>query len=62
MAVSLLGQVDDHAKAKEIIAGLVGAFVDHEVETKGLDFVDREEAKRHGQDHAERQLAESGRY
>lgn len=59
---SLIGQIDDHAKAKEVIAGLVGAFVDREVETKGLDFIDREEAKRHAQERAERQLAESGRW
>lgn len=58
----LIGPIDDHAKAKEVIAGLVGAFVDREVETKGLDFIDREGAKRHAQERAERQLAESGRW
>ncbi|KAF7965984.1 hypothetical protein HWV62_7130 [Athelia sp. TMB] len=40
------GQPPSHAKAKEVLAGLAGAFVDREVETRGLDFVDREEAKR----------------
>jgi hypothetical protein len=56
------GQIDNHAKAKEVIAGLVGAFVDREVETKGLDFVDREKAKHHAQQRAERQLEQSGRW
>ncbi|KAI6039815.1 hypothetical protein EDC04DRAFT_2681647 [Pisolithus marmoratus] len=39
------GRPDNHAQAKEIMAGLAGAFVDREVETRGLDFVDRERAK-----------------
>ncbi|KAF5635827.1 phosphoglycerate mutase family [Fusarium sp. NRRL 52700] len=50
------GKPDSHAKAKEFIAGAIGAFVDREVETKGLDFIDREEAKRHGRRHAEEAL------
>jgi hypothetical protein len=52
-----LGHPDDHAKAKEILAGVIGAFVDREVETKGLDFIDRERAKRHAQEQAEAQLS-----
>lgn len=51
------GHPDDHAKAKEILAGVIGAFVDREVETKGLDFIDRERAKRHAQEQAEAQLS-----
>ncbi|CAG8905914.1 unnamed protein product [Penicillium egyptiacum] len=39
------GEPDSHAKAKEILAGFAGAFVDREVETKGLDFLDAEQAK-----------------
>ncbi|KAJ5823580.1 hypothetical protein N7447_005920 [Penicillium robsamsonii] len=39
------GEPDSHAKAKEILAGFAGAFVDREVESRGLDFVDRERAK-----------------
>ncbi|QPC70473.1 hypothetical protein HYE68_001225 [Fusarium pseudograminearum] len=50
------GQPDSHAKAKEILAGFVGAFVDREVETRGLDFIDAEKAKRHGREHVEEQL------
>ncbi|KAI0832431.1 hypothetical protein BC628DRAFT_1346607 [Trametes gibbosa] len=41
------GKPESHEKAKEIFAGFAGAFVDRIVETKGLDFVDKEKAKRH---------------
>jgi hypothetical protein len=30
------GQPDSHAKAKEIIAGFAGAFIDREFETRGV--------------------------
>jgi len=53
--VSDNGQPDSHAKAKEILAGFSGAFIDRIVETKGLDFVDREKAKHH----AKEQLADA---
>ncbi|KAG8907026.1 hypothetical protein FRB99_005546 [Tulasnella sp. 403] len=43
------GKPASHEKAKEIMAGFAGAFVDRIVETKGLDFIDKEKAKRHGQ-------------
>ncbi|KAI5124979.1 hypothetical protein M0805_007405 [Coniferiporia weirii] len=52
------GKPDSHAKAKELIAGFVGAFVDREVETKGLDFIDRQKAKHHAKQLAEEQLAQ----
>ncbi|KJA25335.1 hypothetical protein HYPSUDRAFT_76067 [Hypholoma sublateritium FD-334 SS-4] len=39
------GQPASHAEAKEILAGFSGAFVDRIVETKGLDFFDKEKAK-----------------
>ncbi|KAF8694326.1 hypothetical protein AX14_002084 [Amanita brunnescens Koide BX004] len=45
------GQPASHAKAKELIAGFAGAFIDREVETKGLDFIDREKAKRQARQH-----------
>ncbi|OQD78242.1 hypothetical protein PENDEC_c001G02975 [Penicillium decumbens] len=45
------GQPESHDKAKEIMAGFSGAFIDREVETKGLDFIDREQAKRQSQQH-----------
>ncbi|KAJ5637679.1 hypothetical protein N7490_007558 [Penicillium lividum] len=48
------GQPSSHAEAKEIFAGFAGAFIDREVETRGLDFIDKEKAKRH----AEQQFTE----
>jgi len=39
------GKPASHAEANEIMAGVAGAFIDRLVETKGLDFVDREKAK-----------------
>lgn len=35
------------------MAGFAGAFVDREVESRGLDFIDREEAKRRARQHIE---------
>ncbi|KAF8713123.1 hypothetical protein RHS03_00963, partial [Rhizoctonia solani] len=56
------GHPADHATAKELLAGFVGAFVDREVETRGLDAIDRARAKRHAQDQAEEALAQQGIY
>ncbi|KAG0704457.1 hypothetical protein DFH29DRAFT_997549 [Suillus ampliporus] len=39
------GKPASHDKAKEILAGFAGAFIDRMVETKGLDFVDAQKAK-----------------
>jgi len=41
--------------AKELMAGFAGAFIDREVETKGLDFVDTEKAKYHARQQIEQQ-------
>ncbi|KAI8088796.1 uncharacterized protein BX664DRAFT_331395 [Halteromyces radiatus] len=41
------GKPDNHAKAKEILAGLTGFAVDRIVETKGLDYIDKAKAKHH---------------
>ncbi|PHH68645.1 hypothetical protein CDD82_377 [Ophiocordyceps australis] len=49
------GRPKSHAKAKELLSGAIGAFVDREAETKGLDHIDRERAKRH----AERQVEDA---
>ncbi|CAF1492830.1 unnamed protein product, partial [Didymodactylos carnosus] len=38
---------DSHQLSKELLAGLAGAEVDKLFESKGLDFLDREEAKFH---------------
>ncbi|KAH7337047.1 putative phosphoglycerate mutase family protein [Rhizoctonia solani] len=56
------GQPDNHATAKELLAGFTGAFVDHEVETRGLDYIDRERAQRHAQQQAEEALSQQGYY
>ncbi|CZR45128.1 uncharacterized protein FPRO_15697 [Fusarium proliferatum ET1] len=50
------GKPDSHAKAKEFIVGAVGVFVEREFETRGLDFFDKEEAKRRGEDRAKTEL------
>ncbi|KAJ2961543.1 hypothetical protein NQ176_g10997 [Zarea fungicola] len=47
------GPPPTHALAKELFAGFAGAFIDREVETKGLDFIDREKAKRQAEQHVE---------
>ena len=66
-----------HAFAKELIAGFAGAEVDKLFETKGmsnpsniygrsliagLDAYDREEAKRHARQQAEQALNQSGQF
>lgn len=43
----------DHGVAKELLAATVDFEVDKLVETKGLDYVDGEQAKRHAQQQAE---------
>ncbi|KAF8574253.1 hypothetical protein K439DRAFT_1642329 [Ramaria rubella] len=60
--VAANGQPDTHAKAKELIAAFGGAFIDRMVETKGLDFVDREKAKHAAKLQSEQALADSGDY
>ncbi|KAJ9479747.1 hypothetical protein PHBOTO_003245 [Pseudozyma hubeiensis] len=47
------GEHPKHEMAKEILAGIAGGEVDKLFETKGLDFLDREEAKRHARQQAE---------
>jgi len=49
------GKPVSHAKAKEFLAAASGAFIDHIVETKGLDYVDKQKAKHH----AEKSLSET---
>ncbi|KAF5369930.1 hypothetical protein D9758_001018 [Tetrapyrgos nigripes] len=51
------GQPASHAEAKELFAGFAGAFIDRMVETKGLDYVDKEKAKHQAHKQAEEQLA-----
>ncbi|CAN6597907.1 hypothetical protein TRVA0_001S05028 [Trichomonascus vanleenenianus] len=47
------GKPVSHQFAKEALAGIAGAEVDKLFETKGLDFLDRERAKRDAQQLAE---------
>jgi hypothetical protein len=49
----LSGEPVKHQFAKELLAGIAGAEVDKLVETKGLDYIDREKAKRHAERQAE---------
>jgi hypothetical protein len=39
------GQPECNADARELLAGFAGDFIDHEVEAKGQDGIDREKAK-----------------
>ncbi|KAH9467078.1 hypothetical protein H4Q26_000687 [Puccinia striiformis f. sp. tritici PST-130] len=54
------GEPEDHAKAKEIAAGIAGAFVDRMVETHGLDYIDREKAKREARERVESAIDSNG--
>ncbi|TEB35713.1 hypothetical protein FA13DRAFT_1788324 [Coprinellus micaceus] len=54
------GPPDDHAKAKELLAGFSGFFVDRLVETKGLDYLDTAKAKHHAKQQAEVALGDQG--
>jgi len=56
------GAPPSHAMAKELLAGFTGAFIDREVETRGLDFYDKEKAKHQAKKRAEEALEESGDY
>lgn len=48
------GEAVNHGFAKEMIAAIAGAEVDKLAETKGLDFVDKEKAKHHAKQNAEK--------
>lgn len=39
------GGEDDHHLAKELLAGLAGVAADRLIETKGMDWLDKEKAK-----------------
>ena len=47
------GRPVEHGMAKELLAAAAGFEVDKLVETKGLDFIDREKAKHHAKKQAE---------
>ncbi|KAI5814047.1 putative CipC-like antibiotic response protein [Pyronema omphalodes] len=52
------GKAVSHAFAKEALAGLAAAEVDKLIETKGLDYIDRERAKRHAEQGVQRMYDE----
>ncbi|CAM0136468.1 hypothetical protein VKS41_006716 [Umbelopsis sp. WA50703] len=43
------GRPNNHAFAKELLAGFAAAEADKLIETKGLDFLDRQKARHHAQ-------------
>lgn len=60
--VAANGTPPSHEKAKEIFAGFAGAFIDRMVETKGLDYIDKERAQHHAKEQAADNIRESGGY
>ncbi|EGW35817.1 uncharacterized protein SPAPADRAFT_59022 [Spathaspora passalidarum NRRL Y-27907] len=48
------GKPVSHAFAKELLAGIAGGEVDKLFETKGLDYLDRDQAKSQAVDNAQR--------
>jgi len=50
--VAANGKPPNHQMAKELLAGFAAAEADKMFETHGLDFLDREEAKRKAQHQA----------
>lgn len=49
-----VGKPIEHSLAKEILAGFAGAAVDGLVESKGLDFIDKQKAKHQAKQQAEK--------
>ncbi|KAI8079857.1 uncharacterized protein BX664DRAFT_341625 [Halteromyces radiatus] len=47
------GQEVDHALAKELLAGFAAASVDGFIESKGMNWIDKEKAKHHAKKEAE---------
>ncbi|KAE8133667.1 hypothetical protein BDV38DRAFT_286563 [Aspergillus pseudotamarii] len=47
---------DSHATAKELLAGITGALLDREIETRGLDWIDRERAQAEADNHLDGEL------
>ncbi|KAE8366242.1 hypothetical protein BDV27DRAFT_156101 [Aspergillus caelatus] len=50
------GEPDSHAMAKEILAAITGAILDREIETRGLDWIDRERAQAEADNHLDGEL------
>ncbi|KAI0039230.1 putative phosphoglycerate mutase family protein [Auriscalpium vulgare] len=56
------GKPASHAEAKELLAAFSGAFIDREAETHGLNWIDKEKAKRDASGQAQGALQSSGNY
>ncbi|KAI0039234.1 hypothetical protein FA95DRAFT_1567276 [Auriscalpium vulgare] len=56
------GQPSSHAEAEELLAGFSGGFIDREAETHGLDWIDKEKAKRDASSQAQSAFQSSGDY
>ncbi len=53
LTLESVGKPVSHQFAKELLVGFAGAEVDKLVETKGLDYIDREKAKHQAKEQAE---------
>ncbi|GAA5959544.1 hypothetical protein JCM8115_003743 [Rhodotorula mucilaginosa] len=51
------GKPESHQRARELFAAFAAAEADKLIETKGLDFMDREEVKRQARRHAEENIS-----
>ncbi|CAO3695253.1 hypothetical protein G6F56_001250 [Rhizopus delemar] len=49
---------NDHHTAKQMLAALAAASVDHLAESKGMDWVDRHKAKKHAEEEAQKIYSE----
>ncbi|KAG8212994.1 hypothetical protein J3R82DRAFT_11380 [Butyriboletus roseoflavus] len=56
------GKPGTHEKAVELLAALTGGFIDRIAETKGLNAVDKHNAKHMAEQQARDALARSGEY
>ncbi|KAJ3722911.1 hypothetical protein EV361DRAFT_968243 [Lentinula raphanica] len=50
------GEPDSHATRNELLATFAGGFLDRMIETKGLDFIDKEKAQYHAKKQLEAQF------
>ncbi|CAO3677735.1 hypothetical protein G6F56_013665 [Rhizopus delemar] len=53
---------NDHHTAKQLLAALAAASVDHLAETKGMDWVDRHKAKKQAEEEAQKLYSEKTGY
>lgn len=56
------GEEVDHATAKNILAAFAGVAVDRLVETKGMDWFDKQKAKKHAEEEAQKLYSEQTGY